>query len=162
MAYRDLAHPVPEGARKHRYVAMQLAVKLDRLEYLTPVGFEPTIEVVQPDAADARGNLVEEARRQRLGQGVVQVLLPPDNNDVYGVERFDETRNFAVIVLEICVHSDQHVTRGGTNADHQGGGLAEVAPEPNGLHNVIVGGQLRHDAPAAVGAAVIDQHDIAQ
>ena len=148
--------------RQHRHVAMQLAIQLDGIENLAPVGLETAVEVVKPHAADARRHRVEQARGQRLGKRIVAVLLPARDQVMAGVERLEEAGDFVRVILQVGIHRDDDVAGTGADADHQGRRLAEIAPQPDRLNRRVAFRKLGHHGPGLVAAAVVDEHDVAQ
>ena len=66
----------------------------------------------------------------------------------------------AGIVLEVAVDRDDDVALGLLEAGLQRGGLAEVAPEPDDAHVVVLRVQTRERREGAVGRAVVDEDDL--
>ena len=60
-----------------RNEAVHLAVDLDGLHHLAAVGFQPAVEIVEPDARHAPGCPVEEFAGPALAHGIVTPFLPP-------------------------------------------------------------------------------------
>jgi hypothetical protein len=66
VANDNLRDAKAERIREDGRVTVQLAVKVNRFEYLSAICFVAAIEVMQLDAARPSGDTVEKLLRQRL------------------------------------------------------------------------------------------------
>lgn len=92
--------------------------------------------------------------------GVVALLLPARHQIVSGCHHFEHARQFVWVILKIPIHSDDDFSNSNIDTCHQGGGLAKIAPEPEGPNFAVLLGKFLHLVPCAVGAAVVDKNDV--
>ena len=114
-----------------RNVAMHLTIHLNILHHLVAIGLQATIEVVQFDARHPACSPIEELRGDIFHQlGVVTHLLPTRNKVVaLFLNHLIEFRDFIGAVLQVGVHSDDHVAFHDLKALVQSRRLAIVSPE---------------------------------
>ena len=141
VAHLDLGDPEAGLRGDHRDVPVQLAVDDDRVDHIAAVGLEAAVEVVQRDAGRLAHRPVEEARRQRLVEGVLAALLPAGHEVVALLERRDEVGDLGGVVLAVAVHRDDDVAAGGGEAVRERRRLAEVAPQLDDAHVVTSFGE---------------------
>ena len=72
----DAAEPGLFGQERNE--AVHLAVDLDGLHHLAAVGFQPAVEIVEPDARRGPGRPVEELAGPAFADGVVAALFHPE------------------------------------------------------------------------------------
>ena len=60
-------------------------------------------------------------------------------------------------MLQIAVHSDDHVALGVIESGGERRGLAEIAPQPDACHTRVERGDLPENRRRAICAAVIDE-----
>ena len=72
---------------------------------------------------------------------------------------FEKARNVGGVVLQVAVQSDENVAGGPVDAGLQGGGLAEIAPQPNDLDPAVPRRQFFQAGMRSVNAAVVDKND---
>ena len=142
-------------------VTVHLAVHLDVLHHLVAIGLEAAVEVVQLDARHPARGPVEELGRDVFHQlGVVTHLLPA-RYEVIAVlfDHLVEFGNLIGAVLEVGIHSDDHVAFDDLEAFVQRGRLAVVPPEAQGFHIGIGFRKALDDGPRVVGRAIVDEDD---
>ena len=115
---------------------------------------------MQPDTGRQAHDRVEEGRREPLAERIVERVLPAaDEIDAIPQVR-EETGDLNRHVLEIGVQRNDRVTGSRVEPGRQRRGLAEVAPELDDLHPVILGEEHAKDAAGPIRAAVIDKDDL--
>ena len=93
-------------------------------------------------------------------QRVAPLRLPARDEVEALVELREQPRDLGGIVLKVAVDRDDDVALGFLEAGLQRGGLAEVAPEPDDAHLVVLRVQTRERREGAVGRAVVDEDDL--
>jgi hypothetical protein len=92
-------------------VAVHIAVQFNAFDYRMAVGFEATVEVMEPDTRDTAGSPVIDFSGNGFGDRVMSFLLPtrhqvetlfPDHAVHFGY--------FVGAVLKVCIHGKDHVT----------------------------------------------------
>ncbi len=95
-----------------RDIPVHLTIHLDVLDYVTAVGLQPAVEVMQVVYARNRaGGGVEQLGRDSFRQRVVAFLLPARYQVVSVLgDHAVQFRNFVGTVLEVGIHGDDHIT----------------------------------------------------
>ena len=139
---------------------MHLAVQLQRLDDLGAECLQRAAVVVEVDAGRERNHPVRDHRRQPpREEGILAVLPPPAGDVVAAIERRDERRDVARIVLKVAVGGDDHASPRVVEAGGERRRLAEIAPEPDHAQPVVDRLQLPENLKALVGAAIVDHDD---
>jgi hypothetical protein len=82
-------------------------------------------------------------------------------DDVEPFERLlVQTRQLFRGILEVTVHDGDPASARASEPGRDGGMLAEVPAQPDGAHSRIRAREPFEDAPAAVGAAIVDEDDL--
>ena len=130
------------------------------LHDLRPVGLQPAVEVVQPQAREAAGDDVEDPRRDPAGERVAPLRLPAGDEVEALVELGEQPRDLGGIVLEVAVDRDDDLALRLLEARLQRRRLAEVPPQPDDANAVVRGVQPGQRGERAVGGAVVDEDDL--
>ena len=157
MVDRQLRDPVAAVVREHGDVAVELAVELHPFHDLGPVGLEPAVHVVEPDAGDPARDGVEDLRRDPPRERVAPLRLPAGDEVVPLVELGEEPRDLGRIVLQVAVDRHDDVAGGLAEAGVERGRLAEVPAQPDDADVVVSVVQPGQGAEGAVGRAVVDE-----
>ena len=140
-------------------VTMHLAIHLNILYHILAVGLEATVKVVQVlDTRHLARSSVEELRGQCLRQRVVTLLLVA-RHEIVALLSYHaiQARDLVRRILQVGIHSDDHITLGTGKATVQGGRLAIVTAELDSLHLGVLGMQFLDDLPRIVGGAIIHE-----
>ena len=125
---------------QYRDEAMQIAVQPEMVQQVRAVCLERAAKVAQLDARQLADQPVRDARRQPpRQQAVVAVLAPAVDQVVAFLDLGQQRGNVLGSMLQIAVHRDNHLSRGGLEAGCQGSGLAGVAPQADCLQPRLVG-----------------------
>ena len=145
-----------------RDVAVHLAINLDVLHHLTPIGFQSTVEVVQVMyARDSPRRRIEKLCRNRFRQGVVTFLLVSRHQVVTLFRNHAvEFGNLVGTILQISVHGDDHIAFRLTKPTEQRRRLSIVPAELDTFHTRRFRTQTLDDLPGTVGTSVIDKNDL--
>src|SRR5690606_15480495 len=156
----DLADAGPAPAAEGGEEAVHLAVEVEPVEDLAPVGLEGAPEVVDGGPGEAGDEAVGDDGGEAAGEEAVLALAAPAADDVEpgrGVEALDEAGGVAGVVLEVGVHGNDVAAAGAAETRGEGGGLAESAGELDDADAGVAAGGLVEALEAGVGAAVV--HD---
>ena len=144
--------------REDRDEAVQLAVERHALHDLGAVGLEPAVHVVQPQAGDAAGDRVEDARDDAPSPERVAALRFPARDEVEAlVQLREQARDLARVVLEVAVDRDDDLALGVREPGGERGRLAEVAAQADDLRVRGSGVEPRQRGERAVLRAVVDE-----
>ena len=97
----SIAQPVGHGGQKP--IQFPVEVRQRVFGHLAPIRLEAAVEIAQAHAGDQRGNPVEQARGERLTQRVAALSLPAGDQVAIAIERGQQPRDFAGIVLQVGV-----------------------------------------------------------
>ena len=101
---------------------------------------------------------VEELCRNRFRERVVAFLLPPRDEVVSVVDNhFVKLRDFVGAVLQVGVHSNNHVAQSAFESHVEGRRLAVVATEAHTLNVWVLLAEVENRLPRIVGRAVVDK-----
>lgn len=131
-------------------VAVHVAVDFDMFYHRGAVGLEPAIEVVEVlDAAYATGRGIEQLGGYGLGQRIVALFLVAGHQVIaFFGNHSVQLGNFVRAVLQVGVHSDDHVALGGGEARVQCRRFAVIAAEGDAAYMLGIGlAQTRDDLP---------------
>ena len=146
---------------KNRNETVHLPVDLDRLHDLAPIGLQPAVEVVEPDARDAAGRPVEELARPPLADRVAAFLFPPRDQVVALLEdHAPQGGDLVGRILQVGVHREDHLAFGCGKPAVEGRRLAVVAREADGPDGGVLRLQALDGRPRVVRRAVVDHHDL--
>jgi hypothetical protein len=123
------------------------------------IRFQRAAVVANRNAGDLADQPVGDPRRDLARDELVLALHTPTGDEVVVLlERVDEHRNVARIVLEVTVHRDEILTASVRHAGGHGGCLAGVARKHHEPHTRIAAGDRSGGGDRAVAAAIVDEH----
>ena len=147
-------------ARECGNESMEIAVETDALDHWSPVRFERRPEVVKRHAGELCHQPVGHLRGQTARPEIVDPLLSPSAHDVVAIVQFrEQLGNLLGRMLQVAVHRDDHVARGGVEAGGERGSLAIIPGETDDSHSQIPLGHRRQTLRRAIGAAIVDIDD---
>ena len=88
---------------------MEFAEQANRLGDFAAIALEPTVVIVQLDAAEATEHAIEDAAGQHFVPRVMANGFPTADQVVAFVDLFQEPRNLVGIVLQVGVHREDDV-----------------------------------------------------
>ena len=86
-------------------------------------------------------------------------LFPAAYHVIPLIEFGQQRRYFFGVVLQVGVHGDNDVPVRQGESGGQGACLAEIAAQPDNVHDAVSFAQGAQDIPGAVGAAVVDEQN---
>src|SRR5262245_32892715 len=109
---------------------MQLSVKLDLSDDLTPVGFEGGPEVVDPNIRQLGHQPVGDKTGKASGQPVVPSLHSPPADDVVPLFHLgNKTRNLRRVMLQVTIHCNDDLAVRKVKSSLQRSSLAEISSQ---------------------------------
>jgi hypothetical protein len=157
----DLGQAHPHPRRDGRDEAVHLAIEPDPARDVATHGLERAAVVVERDARRPRDQAVREERRDPLRERVAPRLAPAAHHvEVFALELRHERGDVGRVVLQVAVGGHHHVAARAVEARREGGGLPEVPAQQHDLHPRVARLELEQALARAVGAAVVDQHDL--
>src|SRR5215472_14786371 len=130
MPHWNLGHARPVPVCVNRNETMHLAVKLNALQRLPPIGFQGASIIVQMNPRNRRDEPVGQRTRQlALERGVLPSLPPARDKIVAFIQFGQELRNIGRIVLEIAIHGDEDISLGKTNPGHESRRLTGITAQ---------------------------------
>jgi hypothetical protein len=116
---------------------------------------------VERHAADPGDQPVRQDGGETPGERRVAALLAPAaHHIVAGVDQREQAGDVRRVVLEVGVEEDEHAAARVIDPGRDSRGLAEVAPELDDLHPLVLGRELRELGEAPVRAAVVHVDDL--
>src|SRR5262249_14543526 len=88
------------------------------------------------------------------------VLAPPADHIVTFFELRQKSRNIFRLMLQVAVHSDDHLALSVIESGGQRRGLAEITAQSNACHARVERGNLSKDHWRAISAPVIDKDQL--
>src|SRR5215472_17587339 len=159
MPHWNLGHARPVPVCVNRNETMHLAVKLNALQRLPPIGFQGASIIVQMNPRNRRDEPVGQRARQIALQRGVLPLLPPARDEIVAFIQFgQELRNIGRIILEIAIHGDEDISLGKTNPGHESRRLTSIAAQLDEAQLRLR--QLPDNLSRLIGAAVVDNNDL--
>ena len=157
----DLVEPPPRKRDQRCDEAVHVGKKNHPLDDLAPIRPECAAAVVDADSGQATDEPVGRPRWQLASdQGILARSSPTADYVEPSIQPRDEPRNIVRVVLEIAVHGHHHVSRRTVESGLQGGALAEVAREPDGLHSRIVHRDRPQPGGRSVRTAVVHEDQL--
>jgi hypothetical protein len=125
------------------------------------IAFERATQVVNRKARGPRNQPVGDPRGNLAGeQRIVSLLSPAVDQVVPLVEFLHEHRNIERVVLQVAVERHDYVAGGMLDAGLHCRRLPVVAAKADHFHAQVASGELFQPLAAAVGRAVIDEHNL--
>ena len=155
----DAAEPGLLGQERNE--AVHLAVDLDGLHHLAAVGFQPAVEIVEPDARRGPGRPIEEFAGPAFADRVVAFLFPPRDQIVALFEdHAAQFGDFVGRILQVGVHRNDDLAFRSRESAVEGRGLAVVARETDAPDGRILRLEPFDLLPRAVRRTVVDQNKL--
>ena len=137
-----------------RYITVHLAIDLNVFHHGLTIGLQTTIEVVQVlDTAHLTGRRIKELRGERLGDGVITLLLITTHQVVaFHLDHTIQLWNLVGRVLKVGIHRDHHITLCLLKTAIERRTLTVVTTELDTFHHIrLLGMQLTDNIPRTVG-----------
>src|SRR6266436_9870524 len=159
MPHWNLGHARPVPICVNRNETMHLAVKLNALQRLPPIGFQGASIIVQIDPRNRRDEPVgKRAWQITLERGVLP-LLPPARDEIVALIQFgQELRNIGRIILKIAIHGDEDISLGKTNPGHESRRLSGITAQLDEAQ--LRPRQLPDNLARLIDAAVVHHNDL--
>ena len=146
--------------REHRHEPVTLAVKVNVLEDLGSVRLEAAVHVVELDPGrEPRGRVVD-PRDEPSHERIVPIALPARDDVESVVELGEQVRDLGRVVLQVCIHRDDHLAGRDLDSGRERGRLAEVPAQTYDADVEVRRMEAHELAVRAVGRAVVDEHDL--
>src|SRR5882724_311422 len=159
MPHWNLGHARPVPIRVNRNETMHLAVKLNALQRLPPIGFQSASIIVQMNPRNRRDEPVGQRAWQLAPERGVLPLLPPARDEIVALIQFgQELRNIGRIILEIAIHGDEDISPGKTNTGHESRRLTGITAQLDEAQLRLR--QLPDNLARLIGAAVVHNNDL--
>ncbi len=130
-----LHHFFPDTAESGMFgqngdIAVHLTIYLDAFDYGLAVSLETAVEVVELYPRSQTGSAVEEPGGDGFGDGVEPFLLPPRDHVVFFFpDHSDQFGNLVGTVLQVGIHSDDHLALCGFKTTEEGGRFPVIPAE---------------------------------
>ena len=115
---------------EHRDKAVPFTVKTDLFEYLSTIGFEATIVIMEFDTCQPTDKPIEYPTGKLCAMGRGE-LVSTTHHVISRIQFLDETWDFFWIILEICIHGDDDFALACSEPGSKGCGLPKVSAEAN-------------------------------
>lgn len=157
---RNFANGKPPPVKQNRNEPVQFAIEVQAVQRFSAVGLEAAIEIIQPHAGQLADDTVEELGRQGLVQRIVALVLPARDDVQAALQSSNKVRDLCRVILQVCVHRENDITGSHGKPGIEGGGLAEIATEPNKTDVLVLGTEGRQTAWRIVSGPVIHKDDL--
>ena len=138
---------------------MQLAIQLNFLNDFPPISLERCPEIMQIDPRQLRHHPVGGAAGNLPHQPVIAARIAPAADQVEAFFDFlEKAGNLFGIVLQVAIHGNDDLAPREIKSRLQPGRLAEISPQSDDVHTMIVLVNIGKHLEGVVPAAVVHEH----